>query len=259
MCKCSVKNAGRATAFPAFFLDVVYSGSTLISARIHVLAKLMRNDNEVFPCSRSALALMSARRRWRQADDLPVHRCAGRRELTDTSQPGCKTLDVPGSIPAPPARRAPAPAARAAASAAAAAVTPSRLPARRHRPAARARRRPPRHPHRRAAQRRSAAGRPAQANSTAASPTARATRSNYAKYQERVAEHARQHRPRRKEHRSAEARNRQHPMSTTPTSAPRAERSPASTCWPRRAAGRRRTAASRYANAGRREPARQLR
>ncbi|MGZ8288496.1 MAG: DUF4124 domain-containing protein [Telluria sp.] len=32
----------------------------------------------------------------------------GRRELTDAGRPGCKMLDVPGSIAAPPARRAPA-------------------------------------------------------------------------------------------------------------------------------------------------------
>lgn len=33
----------------------------------------------------------------------------GRRELTDANRPGCKMLDVPGSIPAPPARKGPAP------------------------------------------------------------------------------------------------------------------------------------------------------
>ena len=49
----------------------------------------------------------------------------GRRELTDNNRPGCKMLDVPGSIAAPPARRGPA-AARTAA--AAPAVTPTDFP-----------------------------------------------------------------------------------------------------------------------------------
>ena len=48
----------------------------------------------------------------------------GRRELTDTNRPGCRMLDVPGSIAAPPARKGP-PAAR---SAAVAPVTPADFP-----------------------------------------------------------------------------------------------------------------------------------
>ena len=48
----------------------------------------------------------------------------GRRELTDSSRPGCRQLDVPGSFPAP-APRASAPAARAPASPS---VTPSDFP-----------------------------------------------------------------------------------------------------------------------------------
>ncbi|MBA4094862.1 MAG: DUF4124 domain-containing protein [Candidatus Accumulibacter sp.] len=48
----------------------------------------------------------------------------GRRELTDNNRPGCRMLDVPGSIPAPAARKGP-PVARAPA---APAVTPTDFP-----------------------------------------------------------------------------------------------------------------------------------
>lgn len=50
----------------------------------------------------------------------------GRRELTDNRRPGCRMLDVPGSIAAPPARKGP-PAARSTV-AAAPTVTPSDFP-----------------------------------------------------------------------------------------------------------------------------------
>lgn len=49
----------------------------------------------------------------------------GRRELTDTSRAGCKLLDVPGTIAAPPRRASAAAAARAAPSPA---VTPADFP-----------------------------------------------------------------------------------------------------------------------------------
>jgi hypothetical protein len=54
-----------------------------------------------------------------------VYKCVdaqGRVEFTDTSKRGCKALDLPGYIPAPPERRGPAPAAGRAAGAATAAV-----------------------------------------------------------------------------------------------------------------------------------------
>lgn len=62
-----------------------------------------------------------------------VYKCVdaqGRVEFTDTGKRGCKALDLPGYIPAPPERRAPAPAAAArpatsASAAAGAAPTPS--------------------------------------------------------------------------------------------------------------------------------------
>jgi len=61
-----------------------------------------------------------------------VYKCVdaqGRVEFTDTGKRGCKALDLPGYIPAPPERRGPAPAARpnnaAQAAAPAAAPTPS--------------------------------------------------------------------------------------------------------------------------------------
>jgi HAMP domain-containing protein len=58
-----------------------------------------------------------------------VYKCVdaqGRVEFTDTSKRGCKALDLPGYIPAPPERRAPAPAAaRAAAAPAAGAAGPA--------------------------------------------------------------------------------------------------------------------------------------
>jgi hypothetical protein len=66
-----------------------------------------------------------------------VYKCTdaqGRVEFTDSNKKGCKVLDLPGYIPAPPARAvapAPAPAARTnspAGSAAAAAPSPSDFP-----------------------------------------------------------------------------------------------------------------------------------
>lgn len=59
-----------------------------------------------------------------------VYKCVdaqGRVEFTDTGKKGCKALDLPGYIPAPPERRAPAPAAsrQGGAAPAAAASTPS--------------------------------------------------------------------------------------------------------------------------------------
>jgi hypothetical protein len=61
-----------------------------------------------------------------------VYKCVdaqGRVEFTDTGKKGCKALDLPGYIPAPPERRGPAPAAgRAANAAPAAAPSPSNFP-----------------------------------------------------------------------------------------------------------------------------------
>jgi hypothetical protein len=57
-----------------------------------------------------------------------VYKCVdaqGRVEFTDTSKRGCKALDLPGYIPAPPERRGPAPGAMRAATPAPAAATPS--------------------------------------------------------------------------------------------------------------------------------------
>ncbi|RJG27035.1 DUF4124 domain-containing protein [Massilia cavernae] len=52
-------------------------------------------------------ALMSAAP-FAAADIYLCTDAQGRRELTDASRPGCKMLDVPGSIAAPPARKGPA-------------------------------------------------------------------------------------------------------------------------------------------------------
>jgi len=60
-----------------------------------------------------------------------VYKCVdaqGRVEFTDTGKRGCKALDLPGYIPAPPERRAPAPAA-ARPSSPAASTTPTPSPA----------------------------------------------------------------------------------------------------------------------------------
>jgi hypothetical protein len=57
-----------------------------------------------------------------------VYKCVdvqGRVEFTDTGKKGCKALDLPGYIPAPPERRGPAPAAGRAGNPAPAAATPS--------------------------------------------------------------------------------------------------------------------------------------
>jgi len=57
-----------------------------------------------------------------------VYKCVdaqGRVEFTDTGKRGCKALDLPGYIPAPPERRGQAPAAARAANPAPAAATPS--------------------------------------------------------------------------------------------------------------------------------------
>jgi hypothetical protein len=63
-----------------------------------------------------------------------VYKCVdaqGRVEFTDTGKKGCKALDLPGYIPAPPERRAPAPAAsrpNTAPAAAAPSPSPSNFP-----------------------------------------------------------------------------------------------------------------------------------
>ena len=67
------------------------------------------------------------------AAQTTVYKCVdaqGRVEFTDTGKKGCKALDLPGYIPAPPERRGPAPAARGAnpAPVAAAAPSPSNFP-----------------------------------------------------------------------------------------------------------------------------------
>jgi hypothetical protein len=57
-----------------------------------------------------------------------VYKCVdaqGRVEFTDTGKKGCKALDLPGYIPAPPERRASAPAASRPVTPAPAAATPS--------------------------------------------------------------------------------------------------------------------------------------
>jgi hypothetical protein len=57
-----------------------------------------------------------------------VYKCVdaqGRVEFTDTGKKGCKALDLPGYIPAPPERRGPAPVAARPGTPAPAAATPS--------------------------------------------------------------------------------------------------------------------------------------
>ena len=57
-----------------------------------------------------------------------VYKCVdaqGRVEFTDTGKKGCKALDLPGYIPAPPERRGPAPGVPRASSPAPAAAAPS--------------------------------------------------------------------------------------------------------------------------------------
>lgn len=124
MCQSAVKNARKATAFPAFFFECCIFGVTLISAWIHVLAKLMVMTTRFFPAV-LGLALMGAAP-MAAAD---IYLCTdkdGRRLLTDTGGPGCKTLDVSVSIPAPAGRKG-TPAARSA-TPAAPAVTPTDFP-----------------------------------------------------------------------------------------------------------------------------------
>ena len=66
------------------------------------------------------------------AAQTTVYKCVdaqGRVEFTDTDKKGCKALDLPGYIPAPPARSAPAPAAaRPNSPAPAAAPSPANFP-----------------------------------------------------------------------------------------------------------------------------------
>lgn len=60
-----------------------------------------------------------------------VYKCVdaqGRVEFTDTNKRGCKALDLPGYIPAPPQRSAPAPAMRQGSPAPAAAPSPANFP-----------------------------------------------------------------------------------------------------------------------------------
>jgi hypothetical protein len=62
------------------------------------------------------------------AAQTTVYKCVdaqGRVEFTDTGKKGCKALDLPGYIPAPPARSGPAPAANRASNPVPAAATPS--------------------------------------------------------------------------------------------------------------------------------------
>jgi hypothetical protein len=124
MCKCGVKNARKATAFPAFFFECCIFGVTLISAWIHVLAKLMVMTTRFFPAV-LGVALMGAAP-MAAADIYLCTDSQGRRELTDNNRPGCKMLDVPGSIAAPPARKGPS--SGRAAAAATPTVTPTDFP-----------------------------------------------------------------------------------------------------------------------------------
>ena len=68
------------------------------------------------------------------AAQTTVYKCVdaqGRVEFTETGKKGCKALDLPGYIPAPPERRGPAPGARAsnpAPVAASPATSPSNFP-----------------------------------------------------------------------------------------------------------------------------------
>jgi hypothetical protein len=67
------------------------------------------------------------------AAQTTVYKCVdaqGRVEFTDTGKKGCKALDLPGYIPAPPERRGPAPAARVSnpAPAAGPSASPSNFP-----------------------------------------------------------------------------------------------------------------------------------
>jgi hypothetical protein len=59
--------------------------------------------------------------------DGPIYLCvdaSGRKELTDIGKAGCKALDVPGTIPAPPQRRGASPARQGGAPAVAPAAFP---------------------------------------------------------------------------------------------------------------------------------------
>lgn len=122
-------------AFPAFSFYCGIVGETSTSHATVVQLLLMRMTSSVThglarPCAQLALAagLMFSGAAGAQT---VVYKCVdaqGRVEFTDTNKRGCKALDLPGYIPAPPQRPAPAapasPSARQA-SPAPAASTPS--------------------------------------------------------------------------------------------------------------------------------------
>ncbi len=113
-------------AFPAFFYGCGIFGSTP-PCTLLVLLLLMRMTTRFTRLVLAAGVIVSGAA---QAQTT-VYKCVdaqGRVEFTDTGKRGCKALDLPGYIPAPPERRAPAPAA-ARPSSPAASTTPTPSPA----------------------------------------------------------------------------------------------------------------------------------
>ena len=110
-------------AFPAFFYGCGIFGSTP-PCTLLVLLLLMRMTTRFTRLVLAAGVIVSGAA---QAQTT-VYKCVdaqGRVEFTDTGKRGCKALDLPGYIPAPPERRAPAAAARPASPAGSAAPAPS--------------------------------------------------------------------------------------------------------------------------------------
>ena len=113
-------------AFPAFFYGCGIFGSTP-PCTLLVLLLLMRMTTRFTRLVLAAGVIVSGAG---QAQTT-VYKCVdaqGRVEFTDTGKRGCKALDLPGYIPAPPERRVPAPAAAARPNNPAASAVPTPSP-----------------------------------------------------------------------------------------------------------------------------------
>ena len=114
-------------AFPAFFYGCGIFGLTCHLARFAVLLLPMRMTTRFTRLALAAGVIVSGA----AGAQTTVYKCVdaqGRVEFTDTGKRGCKALDLPGYIPAPPERRGPAPSASRPVNPAASAASPTPSP-----------------------------------------------------------------------------------------------------------------------------------
>lgn len=121
--------AGKASRLsPFFFVDAVYSAGPNFGTVFRAI-QLMQMTTVIRRALRAAPLLVLGAGFHAQAQST-VYKCVdaqGRVELTDTAKPGCKPLDLPGFIAAPPQHRA-APATRQGSAPPPAAAAPGSFP-----------------------------------------------------------------------------------------------------------------------------------